>query len=301
MITEFEISIPLGWIERAAQYYSNVFESVSASGTEYEKVIHDCLSTKHTLEFLDFFYLLSRTQPLKPGSKVLIIGSGLGADIITLTKVLDLEVFGVEPGGFEFNESLLLSRELLEFNNISPFRVVQAVGEAIPFPDNHFDLVYSTSVLEHVIDPKVVLTESIRICNPGAFSFHHFPNYFSFWEGHYGIFKLPWMGKFTFGLMCKILRRSTEFLDTLNWLDTKSTSELIHSLGQVEVVGGTGEEVFLKRIERLNELEGYGLTYKILRLLRFGDKLNLTGALKYLVPLKMFYPLYITLKKRHFN
>ena len=38
-------------------------------------------------------------------------------------------------------------------------------------PDEHFDLVLSNQVLEHVTDPEVVIAEVFRVLRPGG-SFH---------------------------------------------------------------------------------------------------------------------------------
>ncbi len=41
-------------------------------------------------------------------------------------------------------------------------------GKTIPFPDNHFDSVFSSEVLEHVFNPDQILTELHRVMKPGA-------------------------------------------------------------------------------------------------------------------------------------
>jgi SAM-dependent methyltransferase len=45
----------------------------------------------------------------------------------------------------------------------------------IPFPDEHFDLVVSTEVLEHVQDHDTVLRELARVTKPGGCGIHTFP------------------------------------------------------------------------------------------------------------------------------
>ncbi|NKB49954.1 MAG: methyltransferase domain-containing protein [Alphaproteobacteria bacterium] len=47
---------------------------------------------------------------------------------------------------------------------------------AIPFDDNQFDLVVSTSVFEHVINQEKTISEIARILKPGGMTLHVFPS-----------------------------------------------------------------------------------------------------------------------------
>ncbi len=42
-------------------------------------------------------------------------------------------------------------------------------GEKLPFPDNHFDYIYCSHVIEDFIDPIVLIREFIRICKVGGY------------------------------------------------------------------------------------------------------------------------------------
>lgn len=45
----------------------------------------------------------------------------------------------------------------------------------VPFGDNSFDVVFSTSVLEHVMDLRTTMSEMARLVKPEGFTFHVYP------------------------------------------------------------------------------------------------------------------------------
>jgi len=73
--------------------------------------------------------------------------------------------------------------------------VAQAVGEAWPFPDETFDVVFNHEVLEHVADDRQVVREAVRVTRPGGRIVTFVPNRLWPWETH----GLYWRGKYRFG------------------------------------------------------------------------------------------------------
>jgi SAM-dependent methyltransferase len=73
--------------------------------------------------------------------------------------------------------------------------VAQAVGEALPFPDDAFDLIYSHEVLEHVADDRAVVREMARVARPGGYVVTFVPNRLWPWETH-GVY---WRGRYHLG------------------------------------------------------------------------------------------------------
>ncbi len=74
-------------------------------------------------------------------------------------------------------------------------QVVAGRGEALPLPDNTFDLVLSHEVIEHVQDDRQAIREIVRVLKPGGRLVLFCPNRGYPFETH-GIY---WRGKYRFG------------------------------------------------------------------------------------------------------
>jgi SAM-dependent methyltransferase len=57
-------------------------------------------------------------------------------------------------------------------------------GQALPFRDDAFDLVYSSNVAEHVPDPWRMGDEMVRVCRPGGIVFYSYTLWYGPWGGH---------------------------------------------------------------------------------------------------------------------
>jgi SAM-dependent methyltransferase len=74
-------------------------------------------------------------------------------------------------------------------------QVVQAVGEALPFPATSLDLIISHEVLEHVVDDEISVHEMVRALRPGGRLVIFVPNRGYPFETH-GVY---WRGAYHFG------------------------------------------------------------------------------------------------------
>ena len=57
-------------------------------------------------------------------------------------------------------------------------------GFELPFEDNHFDVVMSNAVLEHIMEPDVTIKEIARVSAQGGINYHLYHNYYSFSGNH---------------------------------------------------------------------------------------------------------------------
>jgi SAM-dependent methyltransferase len=194
---------------------------------------------------------LNECVPLA-GKKLLEIGAGYGVSLALMIAEFGVDAVGIEPASVGFDASFRGARAILAENGIDPDRIIDASGEALPFPDGAFDVVYSNNVLEHTTDPAKVLSEAVRVLKPGGTLYVEVPNYLSYFEGHYLIPQppilwrgmLPWWVKWVFG-------RDPAFSRTLRteinppWV--RKTLRRIHRTFPI-AIRTLGEERFLSRL-----------------------------------------------------
>jgi arsenite methyltransferase len=103
---------------------------------------------------------------LKPGEKVLDLGSGGGIDVLLSAK-------RVGPTGFAYgldmtDPMLSLAERNRKEAGIENVRFLKGIIEAIPLPDNSVDVVISNCVINLSADKGQVLREAYRVLTPGG-------------------------------------------------------------------------------------------------------------------------------------
>ncbi len=146
---------------RLLAMYRRSFGRVAASEEHVEQMTRDSLDEARSLEQLRG--LVAATGVPLEGKQLLEVGSGIGLTVASARRKMGAEAFGIEPGDDEYEGTLKMSWEILATASIDPAVIQHGVGEAIPFPDNHFDVVYSSNVLEHVNVPPKVIAEIVRV------------------------------------------------------------------------------------------------------------------------------------------
>ncbi len=115
--------------------------------------------------------------------RILENGCGVGMYIEKLTP------FGGQVLGLEYD-----FERAAEAAQRSP-GIINAAGEALPYPAATFDLILSHEVLEHVADDRQSVAEMVRVLKPGGRAVIFVPNIGYPFETH-GIY---WRGKYYFG------------------------------------------------------------------------------------------------------
>ena len=125
--------------------------------------------------------------------------------------------------------------------------LIQYDGKIVPLPDASFDIIVSYQVLEHVGSLETTLSECIRLLKPGGTMYHVFPNYHSFYEGHYNVLWWPFLNQTSGRWYLKLLRKYTPYYETLNIIKPKTVRRIMaEHRDHIEVLS-LGKSEFEKR------------------------------------------------------
>jgi ubiquinone/menaquinone biosynthesis C-methylase UbiE len=143
--------------------------------TYWNSHIHDLEMTTHEPGTKEFFadldtYRFDKLRYLPrlvdfsayAGKKVLEVGCGIGTDLVRFAKG------GAVVTGIDLSETAIeLARKNVELNGV---RAVLEVGngEAMPYEDESFDVVYGHGVLQYTAAPERMIAECRRVLRPGG-------------------------------------------------------------------------------------------------------------------------------------
>ena len=127
--------------------------------------------------------------------KILDIGCGAGGKWVYIA-----EKYGSHVTGIDVSENFLQQAENFaiekEVSDITNFFYRSALDTL--FPDNSFDIIIMSDVLEHIPDTENLLVEALRVLKPGwRILFDFAPYYHYFWHHLWDTLPIPWLHLYT--------------------------------------------------------------------------------------------------------
>jgi ubiquinone/menaquinone biosynthesis C-methylase UbiE len=138
--------------------------------------IHDLEMTDHPVGSREFFddldeYRFDKLHYLPRlvdfsryrGARLLEVGCGIGTDLVRFARG------GALVTGVDLSRTAIdLARQNFALHGVDAHALDVANGEALPFSDASFDVVYGHGVLQYTADPARMIAECHRVLKPGG-------------------------------------------------------------------------------------------------------------------------------------
>lgn len=264
-------------IEEIGDFYKEVLcpPEIAGKDVDIEKLAREVLYEERIEEQLSLFFQYSPLgkDNLK-GKMILEIGSGFGVFLALCRNKYGLGAFGIEPD----EKYLALATKVLHCYEIRKPIIIKGYGEALPFRDESFDMIYSTNVLEHAREWKKVISEALRVLKKGGYLQFVIPNFGSFWEGHYGLLWIPNIPKSWAEFYVKrLFARSPAYINKLQFINQSLLEKVMSKHEEVKVLNW-GFELWEERL-RSGQFSEWGFLNRLKIIINIFRKLKMIAPI----------------------
>jgi ubiquinone/menaquinone biosynthesis C-methylase UbiE len=97
------------------------------------------------------------------GQRLLEVGCGIGTDLVRFAQG------GAQVTGVDLAQTAIdLARKNFDLHAVTPEELRVSNGEALPYADHEFDVVYAHGVIQYTADPAQLIRECHRVLKPGG-------------------------------------------------------------------------------------------------------------------------------------
>lgn len=147
-------------------------QETGAGMSSYLKVVYDTTERPYTPYPEQLTHHLFERFGLAQGMRLLEPGCGRG-EFLNGFRKLGLECHGCD-----------IAPDAQGFLDGIPVTTCDLDSSSLPYPDDHFDVVYNKSLLEHLRNPEHFARECLRVLKPGGLLLCLVPD----WEANYKIY-----------------------------------------------------------------------------------------------------------------
>ncbi len=162
-----------------------------------------------------------------PRGCLLNVGCGTGGFNVAAAEA------GFRPVGVDADAEAIAICGLKRGRGAGTF--VRAAAERLPFEDGAFDVVYCFSAIEHVDSVDASISEMVRVARRGGVIYVHTPNAWSWYEGHYKLFWVPFMPRGLGRAYLRLRGRPVGYLSTLRRLTPTALRRAFFRVGVSEL------------------------------------------------------------------
>lgn len=146
------------------------------------------------------------------GRRLLEVGCGIGTDLVRFAQG------GAIVTGVDLSETAIeLAEKNFQLHGVTAHDLRVANAEALPYPDDSFDVVYGHGVVQYTSDPARLIRECARVLRPGGEAIFMVYNRVSWLNGLSKIMNVPLehedapvLRKFSIGEFAELLKPFTD-------------------------------------------------------------------------------------------